>query len=52
MDGTILAKTASCIDAIIARMDFDETDWKIRLIYELLSVSGSPGHYKSLADIR
>lgn len=52
MDGTILARPVSCIDAIIARINFDEIDWKIKLIYELLSVSGSPAHSKIFADIR
>ena len=39
MDKAILVKLASCMDVVMDyRIDFDEIDGKIKLIYELLSV--------------
>ena len=39
MDKTILAKLVSCMDTINGyRIDFDDIEGKINLIYELLSV--------------
>lgn len=52
MDGTILARSASCIDSIIARIDFDEIDGKIKLIYELLYLPKGQADHRLLADIR
>ena len=52
MDGTIIAKLVSCIDAIIGyRMDFDEIDGKINLIYELLSCHKATGHAALMPEI-
>jgi hypothetical protein len=45
MDKSIIAKLASCMDTIMGyRIDFDEIDGKIKLIYELLSVFEGPAN--------
>jgi len=52
MDGTIIAKFSLCMNAIFDyRMDFDEIDGKINLIYELLSYRKCTGHTALISDI-
>jgi hypothetical protein len=52
MDGTIIAKLSSCIDAIIGhRTDFDEIDKKINLIYELLSCYRTTGNAALMPEV-
>ncbi|WP_292462107.1 hypothetical protein [Methanolobus sp.] len=52
MDKAILAKLASCMDTITGyRIDFDEIEGKINLIYELLTVIEGPIHSKVVPDI-